>query len=336
MRSAILSLFGLGLIALAMKVSADDPAKRSGYSYYAIGDTRAPRPAATQSALLLSGGGDWNIDAFRWFAAKAGHGHIVMLGAYGGGEDGQSFFRDIGGVKSVETLVFDRRDASFDPRVLAILAHADGIFIEGGDQSKYVRFWKGTPVARLIDRAIRSGKPVGGTSAGLAILGGASYGAMDGGSIDSATALNNPSGPAVTIVRDFLHMPFLAHVVTDTHFTTRNRLGRLIAFIAQVRTTSDPRAIGLGIDQESALCVDESGKARLFTSKSGFAWLVEPRGRPTLRPGAPLDYPSIRITAAGPRSVFDLKTFRVSSPAFSTEISVAGGVLANVKGIPGS
>jgi beta-aspartyl-peptidase (threonine type) len=286
--------------------------------------------------LLLSGGGDWDIEAFRWFAAKAGHGHIVMLGAYGGGEDGQSFFRDVGGVTSVETLVFDRRDASFDPKALAILAHADGIFIEGGDQSKYVRFWKGTPVARLIDRAVQSGKPVGGTSAGLAVLGGASYGAMDGGSIDAATALRDPKGPAVTIVRDFLHMPFLAHVITDTHFMARNRLGRLIAFIARVRTTSDPHVVGLGVDQDSALCIDASGKGRLFTANGGFAWLVEPQSRPMLRAGIPLDYPSIRITGVGRGSMIDLKTLRISAPAFRKETSVAGGVLDDVKSLPES
>jgi beta-aspartyl-peptidase (threonine type) len=319
-----------------MAGSANIPPARPGYSYYSIGDTRAPRPAGTHFALLLSGGGDWDIEAFRWFAAKAGHGHIVMLGAYGGGEDGQSFFRDVGGVKSVESLVFDRRDASFDPKALAILAHADGIFIEGGDQSKYVRFWKGTPVARLIDRAVLSGKPVGGTSAGLAVLGGASYGAMDGGSIDAATALRDPEGPAVTIVRDFLNMPFLAHVITDTHFMARNRLGRLIAFIARVRTTSDPRVVGLGVDQDSALCVDASGKGRLFTTNGGFAWLVEPRSRPMLRAGIPLDYPSIRITGVGRGSMIDLKTLRISAPAFRKEISVAGGVLADVKSLPES
>jgi beta-aspartyl-peptidase (threonine type) len=319
-----------------MAGSANIPPARPGYSYYSIGDTRAPRPAGTHFALLLSGGGDWDIEAFRWFAAKAGHGHIVMLGAYGGGEDGQSFFRDVGGVKSVESLVFDRRDASFDPKALAILARADGIFIEGGDQSKYVRFWKGTPVARLIDRAVLSGKPVGGTSAGLAVLGGASYGAMDGGSIDATTALRDPEGPAVTIVRDFLHMPFLAHVITDTHFMARNRLGRLIAFIARVRTTSDPRVVGLGVDQDSALCVDASGKGRLFTTNGGFAWLVEPQSRPMLRAGIPLDYPSIRITGVGRGSMIDLKTLRISAPAFRKEISVAGGVLADVKSLPES
>lgn len=321
-------MLGIGVAALSLAAVAKVPPESKGYSYYSIGDTHVRRHGRTQAALLLSGGADWDMDAFRWFAARAGHGHIVMLGAYGAGEDGESFFRDVGGVESVETLVFERRDASFNPKALAVLAHADGIFIEGGDQSKYVRFWKDTPVARLIDRAIREGRPVGGTSAGLAVLGGASYGAMDGGSIDSSTALRDPGGPAVTIVSNFLQMPFLAHVITDTHFMARSRLGRLIAFVARIRTTSDARAIGLGIDEDSALCVDATGKGRLFTRKNGFAWLVEPDSKPVLRPGAPLDEASIRVIGIGPASVLDLKTMTVSFPAFSKEVSVKGGVLA--------
>src|ERR1700756_2934157 len=131
-------------------------------------------------------------------------------------------------------------------------------------------------------------------------------------------------------------MPFLAHVVTDTHFMARNRLGRLVAFIARVRATSDPQAMGLGVDQDSALCIDASGEGRLFTNGGGFAWLVQPRSRPTLRPGVPLDYPSIRLTGVGPGSVIDLKTLRIGAPAFSKEISVTGGVLATDKSPPKS
>ena len=333
-RQILSILLGLGAIGPLLTASAAAPPDRSGYAYFSVGNPAAPRPIRTEAALLLSGGGNWDIDAFRWFAAKAGHGHIVMLGAYGGGEDGESFFRDVGGVESVETLVFESREASFDPQVRAILAHADGILIEGGDQAKYVRFWKGTPVARLIDRAIRSGRPVGGTSAGLAILGGASYGAMDGGSIDTPTALRDPSGPGVTIVRNFLHMPFLAHVVTDTHFMARGRLGRLIAFIARIRTTSDSGAIGLGVDQDSALIVDEAGKGRLLTTKHGFAWLVEPQSRPIVKAGSPLDYPLIRIIGIGPGSIIDLRTMRVSAPAFSKEVSVANGALLDAGSPP--
>lgn len=321
---------GIALLAalLAGHATASAAAVQPPYSYYSVGDTHSARPARTEAALLLSGGGDWDVDAFRWFAAKAGHGHIVMLGAYGRGEDGEHFYRDIGGVSSVETLVFNSRVAASDPKVLAILAHADGIFIQGGDQAKYVRFWKGTAVARLIDQAIRSGKPIGGTSAGLAILGGASYGAMDGGSIDSPTALRDPDGPAVTIVRDFLHMPFLDHVVTDTHFTARKRLGRLIAFLAQVRTSGDPAAIGLGVDQGSALCVDARGTGRLFTTNGGFAWLVQPASPVRVRPGTPLDYPLVHITGVGPSSTIDLKTMRVTRPAFRKMLSVRAGIIS--------
>lgn len=321
------------LIGLALAMSADAaPVTTPSYSYFAVGDVHARRPAKTEPALLLSGGGDWDLDAFRWFAAKAGHGHIVMLGAYGGGEDGAEFFHDVGGVASVETLVFNSRAPSFDPKVLAVIRHADGIFIEGGDQAKYVRFWKDTPVARAIDDAIRHGKPVGGTSAGLAVLGGAAYGAMDGGSVDSATALRDPLGPAVTIVHGFLHMPFLDHVITDTHFTARNRLGRLIAFLAEEKTVPNGASIGLGVDQESAVCVDANGVGKLFTTKGGFAWLLQPespRAAPTIRARVPLDRFVVHITGVGPGSSIDLKTMSVANPAFHKTVDVRQGVLRN-------
>ena len=238
--------------------AASAPSK--GYEYYEIGNLKALRPSATSGGLLLVGGGDWEPTAFRWFVAKAGHGHIVVLAASGAAEDNDEFYKVIGGVKSVQTFVFHDRKAAFDPPVVAALKHADGIFIAGGDQSNYARYWKDTPVTRAIDAHVAAGRPLGGTSAGLALLGGAGgYGAMDGGSIDSAAALKDPGGPAVTIVHNFLHLPHLQHVVTDTHFNARNRLGRLVAFVARVRATTDPKAVGLGVDQGSALCVEANG-----------------------------------------------------------------------------
>jgi len=219
------------------------------------------------------------------------------------------------------------------PRVLAILGRADGIFIGGGDQANYVRFWKGTPVEDFLNAHVAAGRPIGGTSAGLAILGFASYGAMDGGSLDSSTALRNPSGPAVTIVRDFLKVPYLGRVVTDTHFSARNRLGRLIAFLAQVRSSGAPAAVGIGIDEKSALCVDSNGIGRLYTSGNGFAWLVEPQGLPRSARG-PLGWPAVKITGIGPGSSIDLTNLQVTNPAFYGIASVEAGRLANVPAPP--
>ncbi len=43
------------------------------------------------------------------------------------------------------------------------------MFIAGGDQANYVRGWKGTPVEDAINANVAAGKPIGGTSAGLAV-----------------------------------------------------------------------------------------------------------------------------------------------------------------------
>jgi cyanophycinase len=327
-------LAGTALVLAAFAGTIGFPAAaaapKNGYSYYEIGNTKAPRPVAPEGALLLVGGGDWNKDAFRWFARKTGHGHLVVIAAYGGAEDGEEFYRNIGGFTSVQTLVFTNRKASYDPRVLRILRDSDGIFIAGGDQSKYVRYWKGTPVAKAIDAEVARGHPVGGTSAGLAILGASAYGAMDGGSIDSATALSDPLGPPVTMVRDFLHMPYLQHVVTDTHFGARNRFGRLVAFLAQVRARWDPNAIGLAIDESSALCVDSRGVGRFFTSKNGQAWLLQPTSVPQLARGKPLSWPSIRVTRFGPSGSIDLKSMRVTNPSSIVTVSVNHGRVSGI------
>lgn len=310
------------------------PAGGPGYSYYAIGNTAAALHARTSTGLMLLGGGDWSREAFRWFFTKAGSGHIVVLRASGGGDAGEEMFRDIGGVASVETLVFDDRKAASDPHVLATIARADGIFIAGGDQSRYVRFWKDTPVARALDAHVRKGRPIGGTSAGLAILGGTAYGAMDGGSVDSITALANPDGPALTMVRGFLHMPHLANVVTDTHFNKRDRLGRLIAFVARARAAGDRDAIGLGIDERGALCVEKDGSARFYGPDGTYAWLVEPSGVPRLTPGQPLAWAGIRVTGVAPGHSLDLRTLTVPVAAFRSTVSAHDGRLSGVPVLP--
>lgn len=137
------SRIAFALLALLLPASAW--AAPGGYSYYEIGDRSAKTPAPTAPALMLVGGGDWDYRAFRWFAERAGHGHIVVLRASGEGEAGEEIFNQVGGVASVQTLVFRSRVAASDARVLDILARADGIFIAGGDQANYVRFWKEPP-----------------------------------------------------------------------------------------------------------------------------------------------------------------------------------------------
>ena len=76
------------------------------------------------------------------------------------------------------------------------------LFIAGGDQSDYVNLWKDTPVEDAIHALLGKGVPIGGTSAGLAILGQYGFAALNG-SITSEQALANPFNRRQPLVRDF-------------------------------------------------------------------------------------------------------------------------------------
>jgi beta-aspartyl-peptidase (threonine type) len=340
-RSALQPLFRLLLCSLAFGAGSctagatEASTVRAGYEYYQIGDPDAVRPAGTKPGLLLMGGGAWPHQAFAWFAAQGGHGHFVILRASGAEDLQKELYDDVGGVASVQTLVFHSRAAASDPRVLEIVRRADGVFIAGGDQANYVRFWKGTPLNALLDQHVAQGKPIGGTSAGLAILGRFAYGALDGGSIVSDEALTDPLGKAMTLVDGFLHMPNLQHVITDTHFHARGRLGRLIAFVARLRHEGHPDVVGLGVDENTALCIDVDGQGRLFTRDNGFAWLVRPNGLPSrIESGKPLDYRGIRVTGVGTQSRIDMSDLSVERPVFETIADVRDGRLDLHEGKP--
>lgn len=329
-------LFAL-LAGIGSTVAAQEPtpaisaetAQRDGYRYYQIGDLAAPRPASTQAGMMLVGGGDWPREAFEWMIQRAGHGRIVILRASGTVEAQNEFFHDIGGITAAQTLVFDDRRAASDPRVLAIVRAADGIFIAGGDQSKYVRFWKGTPLARALDAHVRAGKPIGGTSAGLAILGGYAYGAMDGGSLVSQEALRDPTGPQLTLVDDFLHMPYLRQVITDSHFGKRDRLGRLIAFVARLSNEhARDDLVGLGVDEYTALCIDARGHGTVFSGNGGHVWLVRLRQSARVyAQGQPLSIRDVPVIGLGTGSRLRLRDFKVEQAAFHELYDVESGQL---------
>ncbi|MEE4454855.1 isoaspartyl peptidase/L-asparaginase [Novosphingobium resinovorum] len=305
-----------------------------GYKHYVLGDVDASAATTHEGGLLLMGGGDRNNDAMKWFFGHAGGGHIVILRASLGGQIGEEFYKQIGGIRSAETFVFTDRKAAYDPKIIAALRRADGIFIAGGDQSRYVRYWRGTPVAEALDAHVAAGKPLGGTSAGLAMLGEKLYGAMDGGSITSAEALPDPHGSANTIESDFLHLAALKGVITDTHFKERDRLGRLFAFLAKAqvgRAPDDPALLGLGVDESAAIAVEADGSGRIYaTAPDGGAWLVNGDGLRGTATSGPLQAHRVRVTGIGAGSVVHLPSGKVDAPTFVRNYAVTGGSLVQV------
>jgi cyanophycinase len=126
----------------------------------------------------MMGGGKDLDEAFRWLCKKANGGDFLVLRARGD-DDYNPYVNGLCKLNSVATLIIPDRNAAQEPPVAEIIRHAEAVFIAGGDQSRYVNFWKGTPVEDAINANIASGKPIGGTSAGLAILGEFAYGCLN-------------------------------------------------------------------------------------------------------------------------------------------------------------
>ena len=331
---ATVAFTGYAAAAHAATAAKSHNYRDKNFDYFVAGDPNLPRAAHTEFALALMGGGGSVDAAFSAIARHAGAGRILILRAVADdsfdpedGHYGELFMTQWGPVASAQTIVFHSRAASFDPRVIAALRAADGIFLAGGDQGNYIRYWKGTPVQQALNAHVLANRPIGGSSAGLAILGHYSYTSLDGGSMESKTALADPYNSGMTLENDFLHFRYVENVVTDSHFSQRCRLGRLIVFVARFNEDR-PRAgvIGIGIDEKTALVIDANGVGKLAMGSAGNAWLVIPGKPPTvLLERQPLSMADIRIVRLGPNGSIDLKSRAVSLPAAETTDSIEHG-----------
>jgi cyanophycinase len=250
------------------------------------------------------------------------------------GNYGESFMKDWGPVASAETIVFHNRQASSDPRVIAALRGADGIFLAGGDQAHYINYWKDTPVQEALNAHVQANRPIGGSSAGLAVLGHYSYTSLDGGSMESKIALADPFNSGMTLESDFLHYRWLEDVITDTHFSARHRLGRLISFVARLNQNEPTgqgmpaKVFGIGVDEKTALLIQADGMARLAAGSAGSAWIVLPqKSASVLVKDQPLSIEDLRLVRVDSSGSIDLKTRDIRHPAAAASISLKDGKL---------
>lgn len=316
-------------LALLLAGAPSVQANEAGYEYYVAGN---PGDVATMTApgLLLVGGSTDQDDAMRWMIGRSGGGDFVIIRASGTDAYNPYIYSDLGGVDSCETIIIQKRSASYDPFVLEKIAGAEALFIAGGNQWDYVRLWQGTPLEDAIHGAAARGAPVGGTSAGLAILGEFAFTAQQG-TIISSQALKNPYHSHVTLTNDFLHLPFLGGVITDSHFAARDRMGRLITFLARIIEDGwAGQARGIGIDEKTALAVDEDGDATVFGQ--GAVYFLETTGAPGVcQKNTPLTFENVSVyRISGGDGRFDLASWRGhGGTAYS--LSAVEGVLVSTQ-----
>lgn len=307
----------------------------TGYVRYFAGNP-TDVVATMTGGTLLSGGGVDDYDAMRWLMTRGGGKvDVVVLDAWGKDIYTQPFM-DTWGADSVETFVFSSREAASDPTVLAAIDRAEVIWLDGGDQSKYVAYWRGTELAKHVDARVTAGAAFGGMSAGLAIQGGWIYSA-ENGSATSSAVLADPYDKDVTFSTRVFNLPWMTNTITDTHFKVRDRMGRLLGFLGRLEkepeiTATAPKAIA--VDEDTSLGVDpKSGDVRIFGTGGG-AWFVRTDAATvrTVAPKTPLSYGPVAVQHMDAGDSFNLSRWSGrGTDAFT--LSATTGVLVSSTGV---
>ncbi len=267
----------------------------------------------------------------RRFLDAASGGDVAVIRA-SGSNGYNDYMTGLSRIHSAETFLLASRDAASNPTTNHLLSQSEALFVAGGDQWNYVTHWSGTPLDATL-RTLKDIKrvPFGGTSAGAMIWGGRMFDASNG-SVTSAEALANPFNPKVSLRTGlFGSSAHLQPYLIDTHFSERDREGRLMVFLARSYSAEAPLN-GIGIDEKTALVIDADGIGTVHGL--GFVWFYLPDaglgGPETLTDGIPLTWSrsgkALRVWKVGNGERFDLKVYGPLDRPAGYYASVSDGV----------
>lgn len=235
------------------------------YTSYFLGNTTNIL-TVPKGGVCMMGGATEHDEAMKWFLQQANGGDVLVLRTSGSDGYNDYLLNQLGvTINSVETIVCHNAAASQDLYIQQKIEQAEAIWFAGGDQWNYISYWRNTPVDSLINLGIANRKVVvGGTSAGMAILG-AYYFSAENGTVTSGTALSNPYNSTVTVSNlPFLENEYLENVITDTHYDNPDRKGRHVVFISRILQDSSVVGKGIACDEYTAVCMDTNGFCKIY------------------------------------------------------------------------
>ncbi len=321
MNKYLLTLCVLGILSLSAQAKI---------TRYLSGNSADVQPVLTSPVLNLGGGGtdvdpaiQWMIDKARGCTNCAAKVDVVVLRVTGSNGYNASILA-MNGVDSVESIVISKRSDATNAALSTTIKNAEVIFFAGGDQCNYVTIFKGTPIETSVEFVYAKGGAVGGTSAGLAIQGEYTYDACQA-SATSSDALANPFHSSITFTYNFFNWNDMLSVITDSHFQQRDRMGRLMAFLArQIRDGKTSTAWGAAINEVTSVVVDQNGLATVMGS--GNAYFVFADHTPEIcEPNQPLTFSNYKIWKVSPNQTFNLRN-RPTTGFY--QISVLNGQLS--------
>ncbi len=255
-----------------------------------VGDPGDVQTETATGYVLMGGSTDVN-EAMKWMIDRSGGGDFVVIRATGT-DAYNDYILGLGTVNSVETIIINSVAKANSLSIQNKIKNAEALFIAGGDQWDYVKYWKNTKVEDAVNYLVNDKHvPVGGTSAGCAILGNVYFSAQYG-TVTSSQALNNPYTQKVALGNnDFIDVPVLHETITDTHYDNPDRRGRHTVFLARMVEDWGMNAKGIGVEERTAVCIDANNIATVYGYGSGTAFFLKRND-----PGPEVCMPNTKLT----------------------------------------
>ncbi len=321
-------------LALASSaLAAKTPTTATPYTYTRVGNS-ANVVSDMQGGVALMGGAADVDEAFKRMCERSGGGDFLIL-TFNGTNEYNAYVKNLcPGLNSVATLIIPSQKAASTQAVKDIINNAEAIFIGGGDQSNYLNYWSNTGVQTALQARINAGAPVGGISAGLAVLTQFVYSALGSKGVTSSQALADPYNRYLTLARDFVSVPYLEGIIGDTHFSARDRMGRDLAFHCRIFNngwvSESGRSRGIAVDEATALVVDELGIGTVYGP--GHVYFEEAVGpATTCQAGQPLTYRNVGVHRVGQGGSFDLGSWSGLSGGVDYAVSADAGVMSSTQ-----
>lgn len=206
-----------------------------------------------QQRLMVVGGGNRPVEATRKFVEwSGGPKSRILVITWATAEEDSSFEGTqkvflAANAPVVEHAATRPLDPEKRAKLIAQIKDATGIYFGGGDQNRIMDVLRDDELLKMIRAKYAAGTPVGGTSAGAAVLsdpmmtGEADLKILDGSKVGLRVGLG-----------------LIPEIMWDQHFLIRQRHNRLFGFVMQ-----NPKYLGVGIDEANAVLVTNNRDLRV-------------------------------------------------------------------------
>jgi hypothetical protein len=268
----------LSILFLVISACSDDtisppPSPDSPANIVQSGNDQPVNPDLNGPAIYLMGKGMPSISSYEFFLetlADSPVDVVVLAGSYASGSSATpecDLLMELEEINSCTTATVQSNEEANSTDIVEIINQSEVVYFSGGNQCVYVN-WRGSSLHKAINQLIERGGGMGGGSAGLAIQGSTIYDGCSG-SVQSSEALSDPYHEFISLSEGLFDLHPLTNTITDSHFSERDRLGRLISFLARITSENNINEyFGLGLNDETSIVIDNKYKGVVF---NGFA-----------------------------------------------------------------